>query len=351
VKPVNLKTLDLNLLVVFDVVYATRNISRAAEQLAMSQPAVSNALARLREILDDQLFLRGRRGVEPTLRANEIAATVREALQMIGRQLAPAELDLSTYRRHFRLIMPDVFEPIMMPPVLREIYERAPGVTVEGLSAFRTDFIKEIRDGVVDLAVHVFPAQANDIVSEPICETDIVLLTRRGHPLVGKSLDIKTLGELGYVVLVPELQNVLSPPSSFLAHGIKRREVYAANKLWALPAIIERTDLAGLMPRWFFREMADNYDIVPHEMPIEMQKQHCCMTWHIKNTNDPGHTWLRESLKAAFRKRLDVGTVADAPLPHTPPRPTAPARPHAATVKPPSPRQPQRAARAKKRPA
>lgn len=81
---VNLKKLDLNLLVVFDTVYATRNISRAAEQLALSQPAVSNALARLRELLDDPLFVRARRGVEPTIRATQIAGTVREALAMMG---------------------------------------------------------------------------------------------------------------------------------------------------------------------------------------------------------------------------------------------------------------------------
>jgi DNA-binding transcriptional LysR family regulator len=322
-KSFNLKTLDLNLLVVFDVVYSTRNISRAAEQLAMSQPAVSNALARLRELLGDQLFLRGRRGVEPTIRANEIAQTVREALQMIGRQLAPAELDLSTYRRHFRIIIPDAFEPIMMPPVLREIHEKAPNVTVEGLSAFRTDFIKEIRDGVVDLAVHVFPATAMDIVTEPICNTDIVLLARRNHPSIGKTVDAKLLGELGYVVLVPELQNVLTPASIFLAHGIKRREIYAVNKLWALPSIIERTDLVGLLPRWFFREVAENFDLVSYELPINMSQQHCCMTWHIKNKTDPGHTWLRESLKAAFRKRVYPEKDYEQPAQAVQPRPAA----------------------------
>lgn len=302
---VNLKHLDLNLLVVFDVVYSTRNISRAAEQLSLSQPAVSNSLARLRELIGDPLFVRGRRGVTPTLKADEIAQTVRDALAMIGERLAPGQFDLSTYRRHFRVIMPDAFEPIMMPPVLRTITEHAPHVTVEGLSAFRTDFEKEIRDGTIDLAVHVAPPTAPDLEIMPLGGTDVVLLARRGHPGITGPLDAATLRALPTVVLVPELRNLLSPKADFLARGIKRREVYVANKIWAVPAIIERTDLVGVLPRWFHREIAKNFDIVAHELPMELPNQGCAMIWHVRSRTDPGHRWLRESLAAAFHARPD----------------------------------------------
>ena len=301
---VNLKNLDLNLLVVFDVVYAARNISRAADQLGMSQPAVSNALARLRELLDDPLFLRGRRGVEPTMKATQIAPTVREALQMINRELAPASLDLATYRRHFRIIMPDVFEPIMMPPVLREISRHAPSVTIEVLSAFRTDFIREIRDGTIDLACHLFPAASPDIVTETICETDLVLIARRGHPRIKGKLDLATFVKLDFIVLVPELREMLTPSSNLLAQGVQRREVYTVNKLWAMPPMIERTDLVGVMPRWFHREIARNFDIVAHPFPVNLPVQHCSMTWLAKNRLDPGHKWLRESLSGAFAAHM-----------------------------------------------
>jgi DNA-binding transcriptional LysR family regulator len=301
---VNLKNLDLNLLVVFDVVYAARNISRAAEQLGMSQPAVSNALARLRDLLDDPLFLRGRRGVEPTMKATQIAPTVREALAMIHQQLAPASLDLATYRRHFRVIMPDAFEPIMMPPVLREISKRAPNVTIEVLSAFRTDFIREIRDGTIDLACHLFPAASPDIVTETICETDLVLLARRGHPRIKRKLDLATFMKLDFIVLVPQLREMLSMAVNLSALGVTRREVYTVNKLWAMPPMIERTDLVGIMPRWFHSEIARNFDIVAHAFPMDLPVQHCCMTWLAKNRPDPGHKWLREGLSNAFAAHM-----------------------------------------------
>jgi DNA-binding transcriptional LysR family regulator len=303
---VNLKHLDLNLLVVFDVVYSTRNISRAAEQLSLSQPAVSNALARLRELIGDPLFVRARRGVEPTLKADEIAQTVREALAMLGQRLAPQSLDLSTYRRHFRIIMPDAFEPIMMPPVLRTITAQAPHVTVEGLSAFRTDTVKELRDGTVDLAVHVSPANEADIVSETIGSTDVVLLARRGHPGISGPLDASTMRTLPFVVLVPELRNMLFPAASLLAQGMKRREIYSASKIWALPAIIERTDLVGILPRWFHREIADNFHIDAHELPVKVPDQPCSLIWHARNRADPGHIWLRDSLRATFRERAEA---------------------------------------------
>src|SRR5450756_562921 len=101
----NLKNVDLNLLVIFEAVYATSNISRAADRLGMSQPAVSNALARLRELIDDALFVRAPGGVEPTIKAREMIRPVREALGVIGQQLGGTTLDLATYKRVFRVIV------------------------------------------------------------------------------------------------------------------------------------------------------------------------------------------------------------------------------------------------------
>lgn len=309
-KPVNLKTLDLNLLVVFNAVYVTRNISRAAVQLSLSQPAVSNALARLRELLQDPLFVRAHRGVEPTVKATQIAGAVRDALQMIGQQLVPGALDLSSYRRHFRILMADVFEPIMMPPLLRTISEQAPNVTIEVIAAYGTDFVRQIREGLLDLAVYVFPPFAQDLVSETIGESDLVLVARRGHPVIGKTLDLATFRRLGHIVLVPEIRNVITAPVNLAAQGIERREIYLVSRIGVMPGIIERTDLVGMLPRWYVFEIARNFDLVAHELPMAVPSQPCSMSWHLKNKTDLGHHWLRETLIAAFRahlQRMDAG--------------------------------------------
>src|ERR1700710_1194116 len=154
---VNLKDLDLKLLVVFEAIYSTGNISRAADKLAMSQPAVSNQLARLRELIGDPLFARGRRGVEPTVKAETMIGPVREALGLIGRQFGDAtEIDLATYRRTFRISLLEALEPMLMPPILNQIAERAPGVSIEGILP-RPEFAQDILDGTLDLVCYAYP--------------------------------------------------------------------------------------------------------------------------------------------------------------------------------------------------
>src|ERR1700722_13612139 len=130
---VNLKNVDLNLLVIFEAVYSTGNISRAADRLSMSQPAVSNALARLRELIDDPLFVRAARGVEPTSKTREMINPVRVALGLIGRNLDNKAIDISpsTDKRIFRVIIVDPLEPIIMPTLVRPMLAEAPGIDIE----------------------------------------------------------------------------------------------------------------------------------------------------------------------------------------------------------------------------
>lgn len=130
------------------------------------------------------------------------------------------------------------------------------------------------------------------------------LVARSDHPGITGPLDMATMRSLPHIVLVSELRNMLSPAAGLLAQGVRRREVYASNKLWAVPMIIERTDVVGILLRWFHREIARNFDVVAHELPIELPNQSCAMIWHVRSGRDPGHTWLRESLAAAFHAHL-----------------------------------------------
>ena len=164
---VNLKNVDLNLLVIFEAVYATGNISRAAERLGMSQPAVSNALARLRDLVGDPLFVRGPRGVAPTAKTRQLINPVRESLGLIGRHLGTAShIDLATYKRLFRIVMVDPIEAIVMPTVLRTVTEQAPGISIECIQG-HANIYDEIRSGTIDLACFPFPVDTTDIVDKP----------------------------------------------------------------------------------------------------------------------------------------------------------------------------------------
>jgi DNA-binding transcriptional LysR family regulator len=298
---INFKNLDLNLLIVFEAIYSAGNISHAANHLAMSQPAVSNALARLRDLIGDPLFVRANRGVEPTSKAKQMIAPVRDALALIRHQFDGGQIDLATFRRRFRVLMIDTLEPLLVPPILKLVTEKVPGISIESISGYRVDFVNEILMGTLDLAFYVFPINAPDIVTVPICPVDVVIVARRGHPRIGKTLDLETLKSLKQVALIPELRALTHVDKDMVAHQVPRNVAYMVNRLWSIPPIVERSDLVGILPRRFVEEVSKNFDIVSYEPPVKISEQYLYMLWHAKNEHDPGHKWLREQMLQAAR--------------------------------------------------
>jgi DNA-binding transcriptional LysR family regulator len=300
----SLKSLDLNLLVVFEAIYSCGNVSRAARQLGMSQPAASNALARLRLLMDDPLFLPEQRGVAPTAKAKRMIGPVRQALGIVKDEFGTQPIDFANYTRRFRVLLADPFEAIIMPPVLRFVAEHAPGISVECVRT-TPSFLEQVRSGDIDLACFAYAVNAPDIVVKPIRGLDVVIIARRGHPSIGKRLDVETFTKLGHVVMIPELRALILFDQDIVAHGLARRMVYAANKLWSILPIVERTDLIGALPRWYAEAMARNFNITIHEVPVQVSNQHIYMLWNTKNDADPGHRWLRDMM-------LNAGRGADA---------------------------------------
>jgi DNA-binding transcriptional LysR family regulator len=297
----NLKNVDLNLLVIFEAIYATSNISRAAERLGMSQPAVSNALARLRDLIADPLFVRAAQGVEPTIKAREMIRPVREALGVIGKQLGSgSNLDLTTYKRLFRVIIVDVLEPIIMPPIMRTIMSEAPGIGIECIQP-DAKFYEGIRAGTIDLACFSFPIDTTDMVVKPICPMDLVVVSRRDHPAIEKPLDLETFQKLTQIAVGRELRGLTNIDKNLMAQGLPRNVGYMASKIWSMPAMVERTDLIGMLPRRFVQEISGNFALDVHEMPTEMPEQFMYMMWHANSEHDPGHIWLRESMMRAMQ--------------------------------------------------
>jgi DNA-binding transcriptional LysR family regulator len=298
---INLRNVDLNLLIVFDAVFATGNISHAARQLALSQPAVSNALTRLREHFDDPLFVRAGRGVKPTNRSQQMIEPVREALRLIRRQFdGDRTLDLASYKRVFRIVIVDPLEPVLMPPLLREISLRAPFVTIESRPPWHTKVADDIIAGTLDLACYTFPVSAPGLVFKTICAADYVVVARRGHPKIGAVLDAATFMSLDQIALINELRGHSNIDRDITTRSGNRRIVYMVNKAWSMPAMVGSTDLVAVLPRCFAVLMAPVFNLDIHESPVPISEQHFHMIWHEKNNDDPGHTWLRETMMSAL---------------------------------------------------
>jgi DNA-binding transcriptional LysR family regulator len=301
----NIRNIDLNLLVVFDAVYATGNISHAARQLSLTQPAVSNAIARLREHFNDPLFVRAGRGVRPTIRSQQMIESIRDALRIIRAQLdGEAEIDLSTYKRQFRIVVADPIEPLLIPPLLRAIDGTAPYISIATRPASHTMVIDELMAGTLDLACYPFLTSRPELVIVPLMPCEHVVVARRDHPRIGKVLDRETFMALGQVAMIPELRGHVNIDRDITTRAGARRIIYQVNKVWSVPAIIGNTDLVTVLPRRFAEYAAPLFDLTIHPSPVPISEQEFHMMWHEKNTDDPGHRWLRESILLAVGQKV-----------------------------------------------
>jgi DNA-binding transcriptional LysR family regulator len=177
----------------------------------------------------------------------------------------------------------DLIEPIVMPPVLRLIAAQAPGVSIESCLLVSADFSAQLRDGSIDLACYSYPFNAPDTITLPICAVDTVVIGRRGHPDIGKSLDLATYARLGHVALVPELRAMLHIDKDLAAQQVPRRIVCLVNKVGSIAPLVERTDLIGQLTRWFAAEIAHNYNIDVHPLPLKISEQYVYMIWHCRS--------------------------------------------------------------------
>jgi DNA-binding transcriptional LysR family regulator len=309
---VNLRDFDLKLLVVFEAIYSAGNITRAAEKLALSQPAVSNLLARLRELTGDPLFVRGPRGLQPTVRAQAMIDPVREVLVMIGRQFGHAnEIDLTSYRRVFQIQILDTLEALIMPPLTKLIAARAPGIAIEARRP-GVNYAQDIISGTVDLVCYASPVIAPEISSVPICPVDLVMVARRNHPGICGRIDAAAMSELPFVALTTEFRSNTLIDRELLVHGIKRRVVLSVGHIWSMLPILAGSDLVTALPRAFATYVAPKFDLSVYELPVRLAEQHLYMMWHAKMEGDPGHRWLRETLLAIARERFGTTEGAGA---------------------------------------
>ena len=301
-----LKNLDLNLLIVFEAVYSSGNISQAAKRLGMSQPTISNALGRLRDRLDDPLFVRAGRGVEPTPKAVQMIGPIREALQMIEGGVAPGDhFDPTTSTRHFRIVVMDGVEPIVMPHLIRQVQAHK-SVTFENLAISNTPMSDGLNDGSLDLVIASFLADSHDTHCEPLGTPHLSVVARKDHPAIDGKFTLAHFQSLGHVALTPKLRALSRMEEGLRTLNIDRHVVYSVNKFWSFPHVLTTTDLIAILPTAFARIVSRNYPLALHELPFTYPEELVYMTWKTSRTNDPGHRWLRGEIVKALKQAADA---------------------------------------------
>lgn len=296
-----LKGLDLNLLIVFEAVYSSGNISQAAKSLGMSQPTISNALGRLRDTLDDQLFVREGRGVKPTPKAVTMIGPIREALQMIEGGVSGEDgFDPTKSQRHFRLVAMDSIEAFIAPHLIRLVQDYQ-SITIENLPIISTSMADGLHDGLLDVVLASFLNESKDCTCLPLLTPSLSMVARKGHPKIKGQFTQTHFETLSQIALVPKLRALSRLEEGLRAQNISRHIVYSVTKFWAFPHIIATTDLVGILPTAFAHETAKTYPLAIYPLPFEYPPEKLYMTWKTSRTNDPGHQWLREQIALALQ--------------------------------------------------
>lgn len=297
----NLEDLNLNLLVVFEAIYSTKNVSQAAKLLGMSQPTVSNALARLRVSVGDQLFVRASNGVKPTTKATNMVGPVRESLRLIRSGLGDNQsFDPTSSQRHFRIVILDTLEPIFVPPVLSKIQNSSHSITLDSVPISGANIGDGLNDGSIDLVLAFYPKDVPDINCERIGDADVVLVSRRNHPQIDGSTTMEHLSTLGFIALPKNLRALSIVDEELSRKSITRKIVYGVTKFWSYPHIIANSDLCAILPGDFARTAAEVYPLDIHELPFEVQGQNMYLTWKKHREGDAGLMWLRDQFLAAY---------------------------------------------------
>lgn len=324
IRAVNIRDFDLNLLHVFSAVYAARNVSRAAEVLGLSQPAVSHGLTKLRLALRDPLFTRGPGGVVPSPKADQLARQVETALRQLDVALHEAEtFDAARSQRRFVVHMSDIGAEEFLPPLMAAIGREAPGVRVEAVQLAAEAIAPALQDGRLDLAFGYLPGLAGT-ESAPILQERYVVLLRRGHPLAAALRDRAALDRLDFVLVASHAE----PARALHLLGLQPRIRLTLPHFMVVPAILESTDLAVILPLRPALRFAARHALQVVEPDLGLPPFTVAMHWTWRSAHDPGHRWLRAHAAAM---RFDapappLAAAASAPVPAPAPAPRRDAR-------------------------
>jgi DNA-binding transcriptional LysR family regulator len=290
------ENIDLNLFVVFDVIYREGSLTRAAEVLSITQPAVSNALLRLRERLDDPLFVRSGRAMVPTAVAQNMIVPVRQAL----RQLQLNIEDRESFRPHaseriFTLSLSDIAASMLLPELLRRTALEAPRIRLRCFQIDRKEIATEMAAGRLDLAVDVPQVAAAALDQVALMQDRFVCVLRPEHPLAGKELTLERFMGLHHVTVSSRRRG-----GGFVEAALSQigKRLFSPLRLQTYqPALhaVQNSDLALSAPLSLVRR----YQVAQKELPFQIAPLVSCLFWHRTANNDPANRWLRGHLIAA----------------------------------------------------
>jgi len=300
-----LQDLDLNLLVVFNQLLVERRVSKVADNLGLTQPAVSNSLARLRKLLGDDLFLRTPSGMEPTPFAEQLAEPVTYALGMIhGALNQRSTFDPKASTRAFTIGMTDIGEIYFLPELINSLRQQAPGVTVSTVRNTAVNLKDEMEAGKVDLAIGLLPQLKGGFFQRRLFRQRYVCLFRQGHRLDKKRLSLAEFSAAEHLVVVSPGTGHGKVDELIERSGIERRVRLTVPHYVAIGHILQATDLVATVPERLAQRMAQPFGLAYATHPAKLAEVAINVFWHAKFHRAPDNQWLRKLVFDTFSDDL-----------------------------------------------
>jgi DNA-binding transcriptional LysR family regulator len=312
------RQLDLNLLRVFDEVMTERSLTRAAHKLSLTQPAVSNALQRLREALGDDLMKRSGQEMSPTPRALALWPAVREALGQLEGALVPGQFVPAQASNTFILAMADATAAKLMPGLLAAMDQTAPGVSIRVVPLTTRDPRRLLEDETLDLAIGYFPATMADLTAriqsgaavafshERLYSGEYVCVMRRDHPLAKEVLTLANFCAARHLLVSFSGRPFGFVDEALAAIGQKRRIVLTVNQFFTAGKLVAGSNLLTVLPRHFVNATGIADQLVLRELPFAMPLVHVDALWHHRVHRLTAHQWLRQTLVGIGASAFDA---------------------------------------------
>ena len=289
----NLNKVDLNLFIVFDAIYTEANLTRAGQIVGITQPAVSNALARLRETFNDPLFVRTAQGMVPTPMAQNIIGPVRNALQLLrvsvqeSRTFNPLQAN-----KTFRISMTDLTEAVVLPPLFQRLRRLAPNVKIESMLAKRRETTKELAAGRLDFAMDAPLNTDPQVRHVKLLEDRYVCAMRRGHPLAKDKLSVEEYLSLSHIHISSRRSGLGMVDLALGKMGQQRKIALRSQHYMMATQVIQQTDMAVTVPERFARR----HDLHQIPLPVDIPPLETHIYWHESTDQDPANRWMREQM-------------------------------------------------------
>ena len=299
----HLNRVDLNLLVVLDAIYTEGGITKAARKLHLTQPAISHALSRLREMFGDPLFERQGQAMVPTPLARGIIEPVRRSLRNLEITLNQvARFDPATSQVKFTIAVRDVLEATLLPALMERVARQAPHIEIAAVRADRRELESELAMGTLDAAIDVLLLPLSEHIHHaPIGVDPLVVVARKGHPTVRPGLTIETYLKQDHILASSRRAGPGMEDMELGRHGRQRNIRLRCQHYFAACSVVSRTDLILTMPETYARIASKQFGNQILPFPLSMPTLDAHLYWHANVEAEPANRWLRERVMEVFK--------------------------------------------------